>query len=122
MASIWKLGGVDIYVNAENDGGEIRIAELIPLDSQGTSILHGFGTGTDTISIGGKVFTETNKNTLRGFKTAQSGVALVSDQGTVGTFIITQWSLKRVDAKKVFIPGVAEDATVYDFDFTLKKV
>lgn len=124
MASIWNLEGVDIYVTTHNEDADVKMAEIVVLDANNTSNLHFFGTSADKVSIGGKVFTETNKNTLQGYRNANTTVTLTSDQGNEGDFKISKFQTKKFGPfVSLQLPGYdPDDTTIYDFSLELVKV
>lgn len=123
MASIWKIGTVDIYVDAHTIEKDVKIAKLTPLDSVGTSTLHFFGSGAEEISVGGKVFSETNVAAIETYANAGTTVALTSEQGNEGNYKIQSFSAKKYGPfVSLSLTGYAEDDTIYDFQMKLLKV
>jgi len=122
MASIWKLGTVDIYVSGDSSEGDVKLAKHTVLDATGTSVYHYFGSGAEERSLQATIFTETNKDALIALRDAGTTVALTSDQGSEGNYKIQGISFRRMPAVKVDVAGVATDATVYTAEISLLKV
>lgn len=113
MASIWKIGSVDVYIDGYDTDGDVKLAKLTPLDATSSSELHFFGSGSEEVGLAGHVFTESNKSSLETLRDNGTSFTLTSDQGNEGTFKFTSLKLDRVNAVKVSLAGVSEDATVY---------
>lgn len=79
MASIWKLNGVDIYVDAYSEAKQPQIAELNPINST-DGIFHWIFTPDKTLEVGGLVIGDTNLILIQ--NTAASVVVLTTDLGT----------------------------------------
>lgn len=124
MASVWNLEGTDIYVTSHTEDADVKLAELVVLDANNTSTLHFFGTSGDKVNIAGKVFSETNKDTLQGYRNTNATVTLTSDQGNEGDFKILKFQTKKFGPfVSLQLPGyAAETTTIYDFTAELVKV
>lgn len=121
MASIWSLGGVDIYVSDYSSEGDVKISEHVVLDAESSSVYHYFGSAAEKVSIQGHVFTETDRNSLESKRDGGDTVALVSDQGSEGNYKILSAEFNRLQSCKIVVPGVAEDTTAYRANIRLSK-
>lgn len=108
MASIWKLGSIDVYVTQHDSKGEVKMAKITPLASNGTSVLHFFGSGSEEVNISGWLFTEANKASIETYRNAGTTITLTSDQGNEGSFKIMDFEVKK------FGPFVRLSLTPYD--------
>src|SRR5574341_1933914 len=95
MASIWKLGSIDVYVGQHDSKGDVKLAKITPLASAGTSVLHYFGSGAEEVSIGGWIFSASNKATVEGYRDNGTTISLTSEQGNEGNFKINDLELKK---------------------------
>jgi hypothetical protein len=84
MASIWKLNGIDIYVDVFGDSKDPTIAELNPINSI-QSVYHWITTPDKTIEIQGTVVGTGYKQLIE--NTVASVVTLTTDLGDVTVLI-----------------------------------
>src|SRR5574341_1328600 len=75
--------------------GDVKLAKITPLASAGTSVLHYFGSGAEEVSIGGWIFSESNKATVEGYRDNGTTISLTSEQGNEGNFKINDLELKK---------------------------
>jgi hypothetical protein len=108
MASLWKIEDVDVYVTGHDPAGDVKLAELVTLDSVGTSTVHFFGSGAEKRSVNGWIFSETNVDTIRGYRDNGTTVSLTSNRGDEGDYIIQECNFKE------FGPFVRLSLTGYD--------
>lgn len=123
MASIWSLGGTDVYVTSHDESGDVKLAKITVLDANNTSTLHFFGSGAEEVSIAGWIFTESNKNALESLRNSGTTVTLISDQGSEGDFMIQEFDTKKYGPfVKLQLAGYdPEDTTIYKFQAKLIK-
>ena len=121
MSSLWTIGGVEVFVDGETINTKNIFAELNVLDVA-SSEFHWYGAKSDEYTLKGHVLSETNKDALKALAISSSSVTLVSDQGTVGSFIVTTVNLTRKEAAcGVHVAGYpVYDTTVYEFKITLR--
>jgi hypothetical protein len=84
MASIWKIDGVDIYVDTYGESEEPQIAELNPINST-ISTYHWIYTPDKTIDVAGLVIGSGNLTLIE--NTAASVVTLTTDLGNVTVLV-----------------------------------
>jgi hypothetical protein len=123
MASIWKLGSVDVYVLGHDESGDTKLAKLTVLDANATSVLHFFGSGAEEVSVDGWIFTDANKNTIEGYRNTGATIVLTSDQGSEGNFVIQDFKTKKFGPfVSLQLPGYdPDDTTIYKFTAKLIK-
>ena len=122
MASIWKIGSVDVYVIDRENAPEPKIAEIVPLDADDSSHLHYFGSAATKITVRGKVFSETNRAALETYAKDFTTVALTTDSGGAGNFKIMDFKANQYGPfVELSLPGYAKDDTIYDFTCKLVK-
>jgi hypothetical protein len=120
MASIWKIGSVDVYVTGHNESGDIKLAKITPLDSTGSSVLHYFGSGGQEVSVDGWLFSEANKSSLRTYRDNGTTITLTSDQGSEGSYKIQSIEFKKYGPYvKLSLTGYSTTATIYKFQAKL---
>lgn len=122
MASLWKIGSVDVYINSDDESGDPKIAELTPLGSSASSVIHFFGSAAPKVSVKGWVFSEANKLALKVYESAGTTIQLTSDQGNVGNYIIQKISFDRFNTVKLLLAGYAQSDTAYKFQASLIKI
>lgn len=124
MASIWRIGGVDIYVTDHQIKGDVKLAKLTPLDSVASSTLHYFGSGAEEVSLKGWLFSEANLTSVESFRNNGTTVALVSDQGSEGNYKIESFDVEKFGPfVRLSLTGYdPEDTTIYTFQAKLIKV
>lgn len=126
MASLWSLGGTDIFVTGHSKKADIKLAKLTPLDSSNSSTLHFFGVGAEELTVKGKIFSETNVNALKTAYNAGTTVALVSHRGSEGNYKIKDASFDEFGPfAKLSLTGYADEpdeVSIYNFSIELIKV
>jgi hypothetical protein len=125
MASLWTLGGTDLYVSAHASKSDIKLAKLTPLDSSNSSTLHFFGSGAKEISIKGLIASDTNKDAIETAYNAGTTVALTSHRGSEGNFKIKEASFNERGFVRLSLPGYPDEpdeVSLYDFQIELIKV
>lgn len=124
MASIWSLGGTDVYVNKHEMKGDVKLAKLTPLDSTNSSTLHFFGSGAEEVEIAGWIFSEANVSAIETLRNAGTTAALVSDQGSEGNYKILSCDFSKFGpVVKLSLTGYdPDDTTCYKFSAKLIKV
>lgn len=110
MASTWKLGGNDIYVTEYTEKKETVVAEVVPINANG-STYHVIATPDKPIKFGGYVVGESNKNTILDLDGTET--TLTTDQVTVSGILLGP-EAKRDPATCQYIdPLQATTAPVY---------
>lgn len=124
MASLWQLGSTDVYVSAHDPSSDVKLAELTVLDANNTSVLHFFGSAATKIEVAGWVFSETNKQNLQDYANQNTTIALTSNRGNEGNFIIKDLKLKEFGPfVSLQLPGYDPETTsIYKFSAGLIKV
>ncbi|MFA5572511.1 MAG: hypothetical protein WDA42_05345 [Candidatus Bathyarchaeia archaeon] len=123
MASIWKIDNIDVYVSGYESEGDVKLSKHTVLNATNSSVLHYFGSGAEEVSLQAIVFTETNRESLESLRNAGTTVTLTSDQGSEGSYKIQSISFSRMESVcRVTVPGIADDATVYNTRISLVKV
>lgn len=115
----WTYGGVRIYVQKSNKGSSQIMPRLQPLS--GGSVLQSFGYDSAVRTISAIIVGDTNENTLYGFsKDDATSHALVSPEGSLGSWILKEYSADRDESTCQTIDITqAEDAPVYNIELTL---
>ncbi len=112
MASIWSIGGNDIYVDTFQEKSTGQVAELNPINTT-SSTFHDLFVPTTSVQVGGTVIGDTAANAIRGLR--GSVVSLVSDLVPGGFSVLVQEvSLQRIVTYRQSVDsGEASDAPVY---------
>jgi hypothetical protein len=124
MASLWRVGDVDVYVLNHDSSSNVKQAEIVVLDANATSVLHFFGSGAKSIEVGGWVFSEANKTTLEGYANANTTVILTSNRGNEGNFKVQDFKTKEFGPfVSLQLPGYdPDDTSIYKFSAKLIKI
>lgn len=97
---IASLGGVGVYIQAKDGDSIVRepvIAKLLPIGATSTT-LHFFADPGKIRRIKGWVYGEANRASLEALVAAGTTVNYTSDKGSQGNFVITGFSVSRVQA------------------------
>lgn len=122
MASIWKIESVDVYIDEKQETKAVERAEIVPLSSDGSTVLQFFGSGSDEVKVQGTVFTDANKDILIGYHEDNTTITLTSDQGDEGDYKIRNIEVNRILVCSVHVPGISVDATVYRVQLDLIEI
>jgi len=122
MASLWKFGTVDIYVEEQNRVRPIKRAELNVLDAV-ASTYHFFGAASRRNRLMGLVIGDANMITLDSDAINDTTRTLTSDQGSLGSFKIDgDIEADRIRHVGAFIDGVSYDVTTPIYRITLEVI
>lgn len=124
MASLWRIGSVDIYALGHDPSTDIKLAKLTVLDANATSVVHFFGSGAEERSLSGWIFSEANVDAVQVYANAGTTIALTSNRGNEGNFIIQEFQVKEFGPYMTLqLPGHAsEGVAIYKFSAKLIKV
>lgn len=104
MASIWSIGGTNLYVDADRSTLKPAIAELNPINST-SSVFHYIFTPTEELTLEATVIGEANKDAIQ----ADVGtvISLVSDLTPSGFNVL----LSQVDFNRQLVSCQFIDTT-----------
>ena len=114
----WTLDGIRIFVGeSKEDAGQI-VPRLQPLS--GGTVLQVFGYESDVRTIGAIVVGDTDKNALKALRTTGSNYTLISPEGSLGSFIVKNVSVTRVQCIcQTLRPDLDADSPVYQVEIQL---
>ena len=122
MASLWKWGSVDIYVEEQNRVRPIKRAELSVLDAT-ASTYHFFGAASRRNRLTCIVIGDANMISMDADAIADTTRTLTSDQGSLGSFKIDgDIEADRIRMAGAFIDGVSYDNTVPIYRVTFEVI
>jgi hypothetical protein len=117
MASIWKINGVDIYVDAYGESKVPTIAELNPINAT-SSTYHWITTPDLMVDVAGIVVGSGNMQLIE--NTAASTVTLITDLTSV-TVLVKEIKIERqmIACQKIDLTQ-ATTAPIYKVTLTLR--
>lgn len=114
----WTLNGIRIFVGeSKEDAGQI-VPRLQPLS--GGTVLQVFGYESDVRTLAAIVVGDTDKDALKALRTTGSAYALVSPEGSLGSFTVKNISINRVPSIcQTLRTDLADDSPVYQAEIQL---
>lgn len=104
MASIWSIGGTDLYVDTYRNSYDPTIAELNPINST-SSVFHYIFTPTEEIILEATVVGTSNKSAIEG--DVGTAVTLITDLVPSGLSVL----LSKVDFDRQLVSCQFIDTT-----------
>lgn len=98
MATLWSFAGINIIVDGDNGKPQPKVSEHFVLDGT-ESVYHYFGYGSDVRTLTGHIMDNPLSSALEDLKDyckLQTAGALVSDQGSEGSWYIESMDYSRV--------------------------
>lgn len=114
----WTLNSIRLFVQDDSEDKKQIIVRLQPVSN--TTVFHIFGYEKATRKLNAIIVGNTDKNALKALAETGSTYALVSPEGSEGSYYVNSVSTKRLRSIcQTLRPDLASDSPVYSVDIEL---